>query len=592
MHSFPRTLAGIGVGHRNARKQADLAYTSLFRDNNFTIQQPFAMKHITPILILLLVASTAQGQWTTDVSMNTPVRTLTTGEATSQLIADGPNGSTYTCWFENVSGMYQLRMQRVDAGGNNLWPDTGLVVSAHPQNSAIFRYDLQSDRDGNAIVAFQDERTGSLDIVAYKIAPDGEFLWGADGVELPTPGTTGLAPSLAPLENGNTVIAWNTNDSPGQVAAQLVDPNGTLLLIVPITISASTAVSRPKPVGTSDGGFILQYEVSNGGFGLPPSTMYAQRYDAGGTAAWPSAVQLSSTPVAFFYFPQPVSDGHDGLYLAYNSSNPDNPSFTDVFVQRLRENGTLWSTEGTRLDNSSITQKFTAGKGLVWINDTDGLMIPLQVTDGAQGQSGVAVQRVDTAGVRQLGDAAVTIIPVSANYTSPVDISATEDGAVLVHSTGGFGQEHFAATRVDLSGSPAWVPAQRDISTADSNKGDGALTSTRDGQAVVVWQDDRTPNGIYAQNIAELSTAVGSAAWLLPNIRLESNPADSPVLIMGPEMHESRLAVFDLQGKQVYAATLPASSNRVELPLRGLPTGIYAIRVTGQQAPRVLRWVK
>src|SRR5690606_35594143 len=139
MHSFPRTLAGIGVGHRNARKQADLAYTSLFRDNNFTIQQRFAMKHITPILILLLVASTAQGQWTTDVSMNTPVRTLTTGEATSQLIADGPNGSTYTCWFENVSGMYQLRMQRFDAGGNNLWPDTGLVVSAHPQNSAIFR---------------------------------------------------------------------------------------------------------------------------------------------------------------------------------------------------------------------------------------------------------------------------------------------------------------------------------------------------------------------------------------------------------------------------------------------------------------------
>lgn len=550
------------------------------------------MKDRIPLLALLLATGSVHGQWTTDVTMNTPVRTLASGEASAHLVTDGPNGSTYTCWFENGSGMYQLRMQRVDAGGNNLWPDTGSVVSAHPQNSAIFRYDLQSDRDGNAIVAFQDERTGALDIVAYKISPEGEFLWGADGVELPTPGTTGLAPSAAALANGNTAIAWNTNDSPGQVAAQLVGPTGALLLDDPLRISGSTAIGRPKPIATSDGGFILQYEVSNGGFGLPPSTMYAQRYDAAGVAVWPNAVQLSSTPVAFFYFPQPVSDGQDGLYLAYDSSNPDNPSFTDVFVQRLRGNGTLWSAEGTRLDNGNTTQKFTAGKGLVWINDADGLMIPLQVTDGAQGQSGVAVQRVDTAGVRQLGDAAVTIIPTSATYTSPVDITATEDGAVIVHSTGGFGQEHLAATRVDLSGSAVWSPAQRDLSTADSNKGDGAVTSTREGQAVVVWQDDRTPNGIYAQNIVELSTAVLPPSPIAPEVRLESNPTDSPVLIMGPQMHESRLAVFDPQGRRVYAADLPASSNRVELPLRHLPAGMYAIRITGGQAPCVLRWVK
>ncbi len=550
------------------------------------------MKHMTPALILLLAAGTVQGQWTTDLMMNTPVRTVTTGETAAHMVADGPDGSTYTCWFENGSGSYQLRMQRVDVDGINLWPDTGLVVSALPQNSAIFRYDLQSDRDGNAIVAFQDERTGTLDIVAYKIAPDGEFLWGANGVELPTPGTTGLAPSVAPLENGNTAIAWNTNNSPGQAAAQLVDPNGSVLLAVPITVSASTAVGRPKPVATSDGGFILQYEVSNGGFGLPPSSMYAQRYDATGTAVWADAVQLSSTPIAFFYFPLPVSDGQDGLYLAYNSSNPDNPAFTDVFVQRLRGNGTLWSTNGTRLDNSSTTQKFTAGKGLVWVNDMDGLMIPIQVTDGAQGQSGVAVQRVDTAGIRQLGDAAVVIIPVTTDYTSPVDITATEDGAVIIHSTGGFGQEHYAATRVDLSGSAVWSPAQKDISTADSNKGDGAVTSTRDGQAVVVWQDDRTPNGTYAQNITELTTAVAIHSATSTDLRLEQNPTDNPVLLVGEDLRDAtQLDVFDVQGRAVYSSTLPAT-DRVTLPLSGLNPGVYTLRVTGNGRVRNVRWVK
>ncbi|MEO7080288.1 MAG: T9SS type A sorting domain-containing protein [Flavobacteriales bacterium] len=550
------------------------------------------MKHITPALILLLAAGSTQGQWTTDISMNTPVRTLTSGEASAHLVADGPEGSTYTCWFENGSGSYQLRMQRIDMHGNNMWPDTGLVVSAQPQNSAIFRYDLQSDRDGNAIVAFQDERNGTLDIVAYKINPNADFLWGVDGVELRTPGTTGLSPSIAPLQNGMTVIAWNTNDTPGRVAAQLIDPDGTLVLVDPLMVSASTAVGRPKPIATTDGGFILQYEVSNGGFGLPPSSMYAQRYDATGTAVWADAVQLSSTPIAFFYFPLPVSDGQDGLYLAYNSSNPDNPAFTDVFVQRLRGNGTLWSTNGTRLDNSSTTQKFTAGKGLVWVNDMDGLMIPIQVTDGAQGQSGVAVQRVDTAGVRQLGDAAVVVIPVTANATSPVDITATEDGAVIIHSTGGFGQEHYAATRVDLSGSPVWSPAQMDISTANSNKGDGAVTSTRDGQAVVVWQDDRTANGIYAQNITELTTAVGILFVTSTDLRLEQNPTDNPVLLVGEDLRDAtQLDVFDVQGRVIYRSTLPAT-DRVTLPLSGLNPGVYTLRVTGNGRVGTVRWVK
>lgn len=548
-------------------------------------------KYFTPLLMAASIA--VQAQWTTDLSMNTAVRAASGNDAGSMLIADGPEGSTYSCWFEHDGGGYELRMQRLDAAGNRLWPDDGLVVSDHPQNSAIFRYGLTSDADGNALVSFQDQRTGVLDIVAYKLAPDGSFLWGADGVELPTPGTTGLGTTVAGLSNGNSVVAWNTNSSPGHVAFQLVGPTGDLLLTVPTELSAATRLSRPVPVATSDGGFILQYELEGFNF-LAPATMYAQRFDAAGTAVWANPIVVSTQTISGFYFPSPVTDGHDGLYVAFNTSNPDNASFTDVYVQRVRGNGSLWSATGTRMDNSSITQKFTAGKGLGWVSDGNGVMVPLQVTDGAQGQSGCSVQRVDTAGVRQLGDAAVAVIPVTAAYVAPEDISATVDGAVIVHEQGAFGQVHIAATRVDLSGLPVWTPAQMDLSTANSNKDDGQTTSMRSGQVVTVWQDDRALSGVYAQNITglDITSGIGPVPMASNSVRMEMNPADTPVLLLDPEFGpEVTVAVFDLQGKRVFGATF-ASAPRLVLPLQGSLPGLYTIRVEGKDRTVAVRWMK
>ncbi len=548
------------------------------------------MRTITPALLFLLVVGSAQAQWTTDVSLNTTVRAAQVIDISSHLVADGPDGSTYVSWFENGSGNYQLRMQRLDADGMRMWPDAGLIVSAFPQNSAIFRYDLKSDRFGNAIVAFQDERTGALDIVAYLISPDADFLWGPDGVQLPTDGSTGLSPTVAGLRSGNTVIAWNTNDTPGRIAFQLLDPEGNLLLSPASEISAATRVSRPVPVATTDGGFILQYELEGGDF-LAPATMYALRYDEFGLEVWHDPVRVSIKTIAGFYFPRPAPDGQDGFYLAFNTGNPNNPGISDVYMQRVRSDGSTWSLEGTRLDNSDNVQKFTAGKGFAWINDDDGLMVPLQVTDIAQGQSAVAVQRVDTAGTLPLGPSVPPTI-FTGSYTWPVDIASTLDGALIIQSTTAVNSDLLKAKRVDLSGAAVWSPAVQDVSTANSTKGDVVVTSVREDQAVVVWDDDRSLNGVYAQNITELTTGMASSAMSSTDLRLEQNPTDNPILLLDKESRDAdHLDVFDAQGRKVYTSTL-LSTDRIALPLRGLNPGIYIIRVTGNGRVGIVRWMK
>lgn len=549
------------------------------------------MKKTLPIMAALFTGAVAHAQWTTDVSANTTVRALTPGEASSPMVADGPDGSTYVSWFENGSGSYQLRMQRLDASGFRLWPDTGLVVSTHPQNSAIFRYDLRSDNNGNAIVAFQDERSGALDVVAYAVAPDGSFLWGPDGVELHTPGSTGLSPRVAPLDNGTVAIAWNTNHSPGRIAFQLVGPGGAVLLPQAGMLSAATRLSRPVPVPAENGSFLLQYELEGANF-LAPATMLAQRINAEGATEWAEPVQVSTKTISGFYFPQPASDGHGGLYVAFNTGNPTNPNYTDVYVQRVRASGSLWSAEGTRMDEGNMNQKFTAGKGFGIVSDLGGLLVPLQVTDGSQNQSGVAVQEVDTAGGLPLGATATMLIPLSANYTAPQDISATGDGAVIVHASGGFGQQHLGATRVDLSLSPLWNPAQRDLSTANSNKDDLATTSLRGAQVVAVWQDDRTPNGIYAQHITQLDVEDAVAGTdPAAGFRLEQNPAESPVLINGNALAGPvDIQVFDAQGRRVLAQRASAQQ-RLAVPAEGMAPGLYTIRILGGGHTAAVRWI-
>lgn len=549
------------------------------------------MRNFTLLLFTACLPALSVGQWTTDLSANTPVRTASSGEIAVPMIAEAPDGGSYIAWFENGTGSYQLRLQLLDAGGNALWEPDGLLVSDFPQNSALFRSDLKSDGNGNAIIAFQDERTGTLDVVAYMVAPDGSLPWGVDGVELPTPGGTGIGPSIAPLSNGNTVIAWSTDQTPGRVAFQILSPVGTPLLPAAETLSADTRLSRPVPVATDDGGFLLQYALEGSSF-LAPATMLVQRFNQDGNAVWAGPVTVSTKTISGFYFPAPASDGHNGLYVAFNTGNPNNASLTDVYLQRVREDGSLWSSAGTRLDASNTTQKFTAGKGFALTTDAGGLMVPLQVTDMAQGQSGLSMQRVDTAGNTIWGTDAQTVIAPSAAYTSPWDIAGLANGAVVVHATGGFGNQQLQATRIGLDGI-ALQPLLIGVSTTASGKDDVAMTAVRSGQSVVAWKDDRTPTGVYAQNLASLDISIGIAgAAVNHGMSLEQNPAQAPVLLGDGHSGEMQATVFAADGRSVYSVTVPAHTRRMEFPLQTLPQGTYLLRLAGPDGQTLLRWVK
>lgn len=518
-----------------------------------------------------LLSLPSVAQWATP-AVNTPVRQANGVEAATPLSAPGPDGSTYACWFESDGTGYVLRMQRLDASGTALWGPAGLLVSDQPQNSALFRYDLTSDASGNAIVAFQDERTGTLDVVACKVGPDGSLPWG-DGISLPTPGGTGLAPNIGVLTDGRLVFAWTTDASPSTVALQVVAPDGTL---DPTTFeyAATGNTNRPKIIPTSDGGFWLQYVEQTGNF-LSPGTLKAIRTTAaleGGPV-----LSVSSKAVSGFYFPQPVPDGRDGFYVAINTGNAANANLTDVYVARLRNNGTTWSETGTAVEEGATTQRYTMTASPALVSDEDGLMMAYSRTNLDQDQGGIAVQLLDTAGTPQFGPTAIEVLPLSTALPGPFANAAVPGGIVCATMQGGFSANTISAFRIGLDGSVVDPPGEIDVCTVSSGKDDPTLVPFRNGQAVAVWLDQRNGAGIYAQPI-DLADESGIPEMTTSTMILRGGERPSLLFPAGiPE--RSVVRVFGPDGRLVSEQALPpqAEGASIQLPVTGYTAGIYVV---------------
>lgn len=450
----------------------------------------------TLLLITLALFTTTTAQWTTP-DVNTRVSGNGSVAAATPMSAPGPEGSTYITWFEGTSG-YRLMMQRLDMDGVPMWDAGGIVVSDEPQNSALFRFDFTSDHAGNAIVAFQDERGDDLDVVAYRVAPDGSMLWN-NGISLPTPQSTGLAPVIGVLSDDRVVIAWTTSRSPSTIAFRILPASGVPVQSDPIEISDVGNCGRPRIVANTDGGFWIQYAHQQGSF-LNPATMYAKRFDADGTVILQATV--SSSTISGFYFPACISDGRNGFYIAFNSGNAGNMNMTDVYVQRVRGNGSTWSATGTAVETGATTNRYANNTAPALLSDQFGVLIAYSRKNGNQSEGGINVQRFDTAGTAMLGTNGSMVVASSSALPEPFGtVAYTGMQALFAYTNGGFGTETAFAILVDQNGAADTQLGTIPVAVTASALDDAALLPFMNGSTVAVWQDDRFGGSILAQPI-------------------------------------------------------------------------------------------
>ncbi len=451
------------------------------------------MKKIILLLGGLIGLQIAQAQWNPNTSINLEVATVPVMDMQSLTTS---TGKTWVAYYHNNNGNYDMRAQLLDVDGTKLLGPDGMLVDNKPSGTATYVFNICKDVNDNLIVAYQDQRNGNLVAVAYKVSPSGTHLWSSNGVVL----GEGLSPYPAVLSTGETVIAWNEATT-NTLNIQKLSTSGTTVWGAPVSVQIGTSkTTRGQIVGNLGGKFTMVFQRR--GFGIS-TTLFAQRYNSDGSAAWANPVQLSTetTSGARYYS---VAVEADTTYFGYYSSAG---SRFNSWLHRINPDGILpyggnGSNFNTSTSGSDPYQQMTnialdPGSPFVWSICT--------FSNTNQNQYGVFVQKfLKSTGARQFGDGALNIYPISGNFdTHAGNVSLINDAPVFMSYDANY---KIYATRLNGSGGFVWTPNRIELSSTTAGgstpKGRFGFTALSNTQAVAVWSETR--GGVqkaYAQNI-------------------------------------------------------------------------------------------
>lgn len=553
------------------------------------------------LILALFVTVQSKAQFANDSLLNVVIHDQSGSEQATPLVASRADGGAYISWFDQSTGSYVLKMNRIDAAGNKLWGATGLVVSNAPQNTALYRYDLKTDQLGNAVVAFQDERTGSMQIVVQKLDSTGTAFFATNGIVLQdVDGSEGLSPVIGILGNNNIIVAWNEYSSTTKWVCYYElnpltgQPNTGSAPQRIKSLTTGTAYSRPYvlPVGNTQ--YYLQYVQEVGSFPGATCKMYVQKLDATYTSVWANPVVLSSKTISFFYFPTVISDGNTGLLCSFNTSNPTNAALTSVYLQHMDSSGTTWSATGTPLTSSTSIQSYMGS--YVHHDATNETWIALQVTNPGQSAAGSSLQRVNASGALLMGTDGVVVDAQTTDIIYPFGIAQNGNDAVILYTVGGYNNQKIKGTAIDSMGVKQWAFGQKEICSALSNKDDMSSTPFMNQSLVVVWSDTRIDNGIYAQNLNDDGT-IGPHAVGLNTIDYTSEGVQmiNPSSFLSIQFTDSRsgsteINIYSIDGRKVFSKITVNTNSEIQLTeTSNLPSGLYIVSLNNRQS---LKWMK
>lgn len=310
-------------------------------------------------------------QWTVD---GIAVAAGGHSEFSPQIVPDGAGGAIIA-WQDDRNGKIDVYAQRVNANGAVRWAAGGVAVSTAATNKIFFR--LISDGAGGAIITWQDDRGGGWDLYAQRINGDGSVRWSAEGVSVSLAANTQGAPRLVSDGNGGAIIVWQDDrDGEWDVYAQRVDGNGAAVWATGGIIISNTAHNQRVPQVISDGGggaIITWQNVSSGTI----FDVYAQRVDGGGAAQWATGGVIISSAADIQGTPQLVTDGAGGAIIAWQDLRGGS---WDLFAQRVNEVGEVqWSIDGVAISTAPGDQKVAllisdgaGGAAAVWEDSRNG----------------------------------------------------------------------------------------------------------------------------------------------------------------------------------------------------------------------------
>ncbi len=271
----------------------------------------------------------------------------TSGKQTHFAATSDGRGGFIVVWQEVTNDDGDILAQRIAANGERLWGVEGKEV--YRGNKEQGWPQVLAESSGSVYVFWHDERTGSQDLMGQRLNANGEKLWEVNGVELVNTRRTQTLGEAAVIPNRGFALSWQDESAtPARVLVQHFDQSGKALWSAPVWVAQSSGEqSAPRMLldASNTGSFALHLAWLDRRFNV--ANVYAQKLSADGAWLWGLAGIAAGRATGEQQDVQLLREGANGLFVVWEDARNDKG---DIFAQRLEGEGkALWPAQGLAL---------------------------------------------------------------------------------------------------------------------------------------------------------------------------------------------------------------------------------------------------
>ncbi len=555
----------------------------------------------------LLTAGTALADWGTDNESPIAIFPSGTGSYATEVKA-APDGSVWAMIYhpnlkeaesemdiDNV--IYEYRLQHFDAQGNPTFPAEGMLLCDYSNWSYTVVNDyLMVDSDGNAIVVVNDCRNSAekyKSYTAYKVTPEGELLWGEDGVAVSDPvkpAEFAAFMSMVELEDGSYVFAWQEMDKTGasHIYMQRLSHDGKAQWDIDKLAMTDEVTGYPYLVNSGDNTCIMVYGRT------ASAVLYARKLDFEGENVWGKDTRIyrggwGSIPLQTILN---VTSSGDGGVLVSWTDDRNGEMIESAYVSYVTSDGKLGFAGQSDEGDVKLCYDGWRCFSVNTIPAADGSCFYSiwRRTDNDQNYEAIMMQKISRSGDLLWGDEAKELLPTAIttlSYLSQQQAGESDACAFYEVYRSYFDQQCYAA-RFNNEGEFVW--ADEIIELSENGRQAASLKSQpyQPGSYLCTWTD----GGTSAEDKATTYLMTGlndNGTFGIPDAGVESTVSDNAAALSfdGYALHGidgASVKVYTATGALVATYTLKGGVAKVNLP-----AGFYVAAAYGHTVKFVVK---
>jgi hypothetical protein len=430
-----------------------------------------------------------------------------------QIVSDR-NGGAILAWEDKRNGNYDIFAQRVDGSGKVFWQDGGIAISTAPENQQ--NPQIAECGDNCIAIVWQDYRNGNSDIYAQKVDKTGRTFWKNNGEQICNVAGNQDHPQIS--GGKDPVIVWadyRNGTGNSDIFAQKISEDGKLLWnLYGVGICESSGdQGNPKIASDGEGGAVVVWEDERSG----TKGIFARQVSRDGKPQWaPDGKTICSTQYSAEFPQVAIMENGNAIYVWQDKRNGG----LEVFSQSTNSLGVnVWKNNGIDIvfGFGSVSQQ----KPRLVRTGKNEYIVAFE--DYRNGYASIFVQKMNNNGKLLWGRDAIRVAASSLNQLNP-EIVSDDDGGVIIAWEDFRGEDQqIYAQRLDSLGNRLWD--ERGILICQTNKEKANPKICKDGKngAIIVWQETRNEDSI-SRIFAQRVDGNGSILWKDDGLALSNSP--------------------------------------------------------------------